>query len=104
VRKCEHPNSPAWSEILAWHGRFLRGNRRTPNWPAQKVRAGPQREGEEPKPMMHGSEKSDSSIRAKKSTNKPGQPGAESMEQREGTKEDTGESPASRTVCSPAFA
>lgn len=48
--------------------------------------------------MMHGSEKSDSSIRAKKSANKPGQPGAESMERREGTKENTGESPASRTL------
>ena len=48
--------------------------------------------------MMHGLEKSDSSIRAKKSANKPGQPGAESMEQREGTKENTGESPASRTL------
>jgi hypothetical protein len=71
----------------------LRGNRRTPNWPAQKVRAGPQREGEEPKPMMHGSEKSDSSIRAKKSTNKPGQPGAESMEQREGTRKTRGSHP-----------
>ena len=48
--------------------------------------------------MMYGSEKSDSSIRAKKSTNKPGQLGAESMEQREGTKENTGRPPASRTL------
>jgi RNA-directed DNA polymerase len=47
--------------------------------------------------VMDGSEKSDSSIRAKKSANKPGQPGAESMERREGAKENTGEPPASRT-------
>lgn len=48
--------------------------------------------------MMHGPEKSDSSIVAKKSANKPRSPGAESMERREGTKENTGESPASRTL------
>ena len=47
--------------------------------------------------MMNGSEKSDSSVVAKKSTNKPGQPGAESMERREGTKENTGQPPAGRT-------
>ncbi len=48
--------------------------------------------------MMHGAEKSDSSIVAKKSANQPRSPGAESMERREGTKENTGESPASRTL------
>jgi RNA-directed DNA polymerase len=48
--------------------------------------------------MMHGLEKSDSSIRAKKSANKPGQPGAESMERREGAKENTGQLLASRTL------
>jgi RNA-directed DNA polymerase len=47
--------------------------------------------------MTHGPEKSDSSIRATKSANKPGQPGAESMERREGAKENAGESPTSRT-------
>ena len=47
--------------------------------------------------MMHGWQKSDSSIVAKKPANKPGRPGAESVERREGTKENTGESPASRT-------
>jgi len=34
--------------------------------------------------MMHGQEKSDPLIRAKKPANKPGQPGAESGEQRRG--------------------
>ena len=48
--------------------------------------------------MMHGAEKSDSSIVATKSANKPGSPGAELTERREGTKENTGESPASRTL------
>src|ERR1700726_4493259 len=33
---------------------------------------GPHREGEEPKPMMHGHEKSDSAIVAAKPPNKPG--------------------------------
>jgi RNA-directed DNA polymerase len=47
--------------------------------------------------VMHGRQKSDSSIGARKSANKPGQPGAESMERREEAKENTGESPASRT-------
>jgi len=48
--------------------------------------------------MMYGAEKSDSSVVATKSANKPRSPGAESMERREGTKENTGESPASRTL------
>jgi RNA-directed DNA polymerase len=47
--------------------------------------------------MMHGAEKSDSSTVAKKSANQPRSSGAESMERREGTKENTGEPPASRT-------
>jgi RNA-directed DNA polymerase len=47
--------------------------------------------------VMHGWQKSDSSVVAKKSANKPRRAGAEPMERREGTKENTGESPASRT-------
>ena len=47
--------------------------------------------------MMNGPEKSDSSIVATKSANKPGQLGAESMERREGTEENTGKPLASRT-------
>ena len=41
--------------------------------------------------MMHGPEKSDSSIVARKPANKPGQPGAELVEPREGTKGNTGQ-------------
>jgi RNA-directed DNA polymerase len=43
---------------------------------------GPQREGEEPSPLMHGREKSDPAIVAMKPTNKAGQPAAELVERR----------------------
>ena len=54
-------------------------------------RPGPHREGEEPKPMMHGPEKSDSAIVATKPANKAGQPAAESVERRAGAKGNTGQ-------------
>ena len=47
---------------------------------------GPHREGEEPKPMMHGHEKSDSVIVAVKPTNKAERSAAELVEPRAGTK------------------
>ncbi len=47
--------------------------------------------------MTHGPQKSDSPILATKSANKPGQPGAESMERGEKTKENARKPPASRT-------
>ena len=47
---------------------------------------GPHREGEEPKPMMHESEKSDLAIVAGKSANKAEQSAAELVERRAGTK------------------
>src|SRR5262249_17300237 len=50
-------------------------------------RAGPHREGEEPKPMMHGHEKSDSAIVATKPPNKAGRPAAEAVERRAEAKE-----------------
>ena len=43
-------------------------------------------EGDEPKPMMNGREKSDPAVGAAKSTNEAGQPGEEWMEPRAGTK------------------
>ncbi len=52
---------------------------------------GPHREGEEPKPMMHGHEKSDSVIVAVKPTNKAGANAAESVEPRTGTKGNAGQ-------------
>ena len=46
--------------------------------------AGPHQEGEEPKLVMHGGEKSDSAIVARKSANKVGVPTAEQVERRAG--------------------
>ncbi len=53
--------------------------------------AGPHREGEEPKPMMHGHEKSDSAVVATKPANKTGRPVAEWVERRAGTKGNVGQ-------------
>jgi RNA-directed DNA polymerase len=52
---------------------------------------GPHREGEEPKPMMNGREKSDSAILAMKPANNVGKPAAEWVERRAGTKGNTGQ-------------
>jgi hypothetical protein len=53
--------------------------------------AGPHREDEESKPMMHELEKSDSAIVATKPANKAGRPGAERVERRAGTKGNAGQ-------------
>src|SRR5205809_1900971 len=62
--------------------------------------SGPHREGEEPKPMMHGDEKSDLAIVAKKPVNKAkkstaeasaGEVAAEPVERRAGTKGNAGQ-------------
>jgi hypothetical protein len=53
---------------------------------AKICRTGPCGEGDEPKPMMNGREKSDPTVVAAKSTNEAGQPGEEWMEPRAGTK------------------
>ena len=47
--------------------------------------------------MMNGPEKSDSAIRAKKPANKAGRPAAERVEQRAGTKGNTGQPHTRRT-------
>ena len=49
-------------------------------------RRGPRREGEEPKPAVHGREKSDPVIVARKPTNAAGGPAGEPVERRAGTK------------------
>jgi RNA-directed DNA polymerase len=64
---------------------------------AERVVVGPHREGEEPKPMMHGREKSDSVVVAKKPTNKAGKPVAEPVERRTGTKRNAAEQSMLRT-------
>ena len=60
---------------------------------------GPHREGEEPKPMMHGHEKSDSAIVATKPPNKAGQPAAEAVERRAEAKENANRCRTCRTQC-----
>jgi RNA-directed DNA polymerase len=52
---------------------------------------GPQREGEEPSPLMHGHEKSDPVIVARKPTNKAGRPAAEPVERRAGAEGNAGQ-------------
>ena len=59
---------------------------------------GPCREGEEPKPVMHGREKSDSAIVAMKPANKAGQPAAEWAERRAGAEGNTVEPRMRRTL------
>src|SRR6202022_175271 len=59
--------------------------------------AGPHREGEEPYPMMHGREKSDSAIVAGKPTNKAVRTAAEPAEPRAGTKGNASQQSTHRT-------
>jgi RNA-directed DNA polymerase len=62
------------------------------------LRVGPHREGEEPKPMMHGVKKSDPAIVAMKPTNKAGSTAAaEPVERRAGTKGNAGQQSTYRT-------
>src|SRR4051812_19441672 len=64
---------------------------REPGGPRRHTAIGPRREGEEPKPMMHGHEKSDPAIVAKKPANNAGQPAAERVERRAGTEGNAGQ-------------
>ncbi len=59
--------------------------------------SGPHREGDEPKPMMHGDEELDSAIVAVKRTNETGQPAEEPVEPRAGAKENAEQGGAPRT-------
>jgi len=58
---------------------------------------GPRWEGEEPKPPMHDSEKSDSAIVAAKPSNKAGLPAAEAVERRAGAKGNADQQSTHRT-------
>src|SRR6516165_4664954 len=62
-------------------------------WPQAAEPTGPHREGEEPKPMMHGHEKSDSAIVAMKPPNKAGRPATEAVERRAEAKENANRCP-----------
>jgi hypothetical protein len=77
--------------------RSLHENREISCLAAYDVWSGPHREDEESKPMKNEQEKSDLFIVAMKPANKPGRPGAESMEPRERTEGNTGEQHTCRT-------
>src|SRR6202040_4363317 len=79
------PDDPAWSETLACADTLCSGTGRSRGRPRRHAAIGPHREGEEPKPMMHGREKSDPAIVATKPANNAGQPAAERVERRAGT-------------------
>jgi RNA-directed DNA polymerase len=66
------------------------GTERSRAWPVVQT-TGPRREGEEPKPAMHGREKSDPAILAVKPANKAGQPAAERVERRAGAEGNAGQ-------------
>ena len=59
--------------------------------------SGPHREGDEPKPMMHGDEGSDSAIVAVKRTNEAGRPAEEFVEPRAGAQENAEQDGTPRT-------
>jgi hypothetical protein len=60
-------------------------------WPSADEAGGPHREGEEPKPMMHGGGKSDEAIVARKSANKAERSAAEPVERRAEAKGNAGQ-------------
>src|ERR1700730_14335258 len=72
---------------------------RSPVRPQAAEPTGPHREGEEPKPMMHGHEKTDSAIVAMKLPNKAGRPSAEAVERRVEAKENANRCRTCRTQC-----
>ena len=91
---------PAWSENLACAYAPCARTGRSPVRPVEALLpSGPHREGEEPKPMMHEQEKSDSSILATKLANKPVNAGTESVEQRGEAKGNTEWLRMRRTQC-----
>ena len=65
------------------------GNRETSTLAAREL-SGPHREGDEPKPMMHGGEGSDSAIVAVKRANEAGRPAEEFVEPRAGAEGNAG--------------
>src|SRR6516165_6651647 len=78
------PDGPAWSETLACADALCAGTGRSRVWPMTQRDRGPQREGEEPSPLMYGREKSDLAIVATKPTNNGRRLAAELVERRAG--------------------
>src|SRR6516164_10779329 len=62
ARERECPDGPAWSETLACADALCAGTGRSRVRPMTQSDVGPQREGEELTPLMHGREKSDPAI------------------------------------------
>jgi len=81
-----------------WHAQTLLVREPGDLWLGH-LQSGPHREGEEPKPMMHGHEKSDSAIVAMKPPNKAGRPAAEAVERRAEAKENANRCRTCRTQC-----
>src|SRR6266705_2739814 len=79
------------------YARSLHGNREVSPSTGRRKPHGPHREGDEPKPMMHEGEKSDSAIVAKKLANKAEQSAAEPVERRAGAEENANQDGTLRT-------
>src|SRR6516164_6163473 len=84
ARERECLDGPAWSETLACAEAPSLGTGRSRVRPMTQGDLGPQREGEEPSPLMHGREKSDPAIVAMKPTNNARRLAAELVERRAG--------------------
>src|SRR5260221_11001670 len=77
-------------------GKIASETGRSRAWPWRRV-GGPHREGEEPKPMMHGRGKSDEAIVAMKAANQAAQAGREPVERRAEAKGNAGQTNTRRT-------
>ena len=85
-------------DLLARVEAICTGTGRSTGWPSGLVRpAGPHREGQGPKPMMHGRGKSDPPIVPGKPPNKAGRPAAEAVEGRGGAKGNAGQQSTRQT-------
>src|ERR671927_23418 len=89
---------PAWSKTLACRHAPCAGTGRSLVRPQAQGPSGPHREGEEPKPMMHGREKSDPAIVAAKPLNNAGPLAAEGVERRARAEGNTVQGSTCRTL------
>src|SRR6267143_3363040 len=95
-RQREPPSDPARSETLAWAHAPCTGTGRSPRWPqATAVWSASGRR--EPKPMMHGREKSDRAIVAGKPAKAAVAAAAEPVEPRARAKGNAGQTDTPRT-------
>src|SRR6266852_4895209 len=99
ARQRERSGGPAWSETPACTDAPCAGTGRSPVRPPRRCAAVRIGKAGRPKPMMHGREKSDPAIVATKPTNAAGQPAAEPVERRAGTKGNAGRTGMHRTPC-----